>query len=141
MVFGFDLFWSVIVIATLGGAAIFTEALQSTSICKEVLPLCFTFVTKVFIVFYLHNWVYSVKKTHVGGVAIITKLHVTKLTKCHIILLASKRTVYQKYCCVSFLCLIFYSYFVFIHRLILLFIYFLIHFVLIYSIYLLKLTY
>ena len=119
MVLGFDLFWSVIVIATLGGAAIFTEALQSISICKEVLPLCFTFVTKVFIIFfYLHNLVYSVKKMPVGSAAIITKL-----TKCHVILLASKRTIYQKYCCVGFLCLIFYSYFVFIHRLILLFSY------------------
>ena len=118
MVFSFYLFWSVIVIVTVGGAAIFTEALQRISICKEVLPLCFIFVTKVFIVFYLHNWVYSVKKMPVGGAAIITKL-----TICHIILLASKRTIYQKYCCLSFLCLIFYSYFVFIHRLILLFSY------------------
>ena len=40
----FDLFWSVIVIVTLRGAAIFTAALQIISICKEVLPLCFTFV-------------------------------------------------------------------------------------------------
>ena len=39
------LFWRVIVIVTLGGAAIFTAALQIISICKEVLPLCFTFVT------------------------------------------------------------------------------------------------
>ena len=135
MVFCFNLFWSVIVIATLGDAAIFTEALQSISICKEVLPLCFTFVTKVFVVFYHHDWVYSVKKTPVGAAAIIKKQ-----TKCHIILLASKRIIFQKYCCVSFFCLIFYSYFVFIHRLILLFFYFLICFVLIYSIYLLKLT-
>ena len=112
MVFGFDLFRSVIVTATLGGAAIFTEALQSISIGKEVLPLCFTFVTKVFIVFYHHDWVYSVKKMPVGGAAIITKL-----TVCHVILLASKRTIFQKCCCVSFFCLIFNSYFVFIHRL------------------------
>ena len=83
----------MIVIATPGGAAIFTEALQSISICKEVLPLCFTFVTKVFIVFYLHNWVYSVKKTPVGGAAIIAKL-----TKCHVILLASKRTILFLFC-------------------------------------------
>ena len=86
MVFGFDLFWSVIVIATLGGATIFIEALQSISICK-VLPLCFTFVAKVFIVFYLHDQVYSVKKTPVEGAATITKL-----TVYHVILLASKRT-------------------------------------------------
>ena len=82
MVFGFNLFWSVIVIATLEGAAIFTEALQSISICKEVLPLCFTFVTKVFIVFYLHDWVYSVKKTPVGGGAIITKLTMSHYFTC-----------------------------------------------------------
>ena len=128
MVFGFDLFWSVIVIATLGGAAILTEALQSVR-------RCCLFVSLLFIVFFLHNWVYSVKKMPVGGAAIITKL-----TICHVILLASKRTIYQKYYCVSFLYLIFYSYFVFIHRLFLLFFYFLICFVLIYSIYLLKLT-
>ena len=133
MVFGFNLFWSVIVIATLGGSAIFTEALQSISICKEVLLLCFTFVTKVFIILYLHDRVYSAKKTPLGGAAIITKL-----TICHIILLPSKRAIYQKYCCVSFFCLIFYSYFVLIHRLILLYSY--LFFVLIYSIYLLKLT-
>ena len=45
-VFGSDLFLCVIVIATLGGAAIFTEALKSISLCNEVLPLCFTLVTK-----------------------------------------------------------------------------------------------
>ena len=38
----------------------------------------------------------------VGGAAIITKL-----TICHIILLPSKSTIYQKNCCVSFFCLIF----------------------------------
>ena len=57
-----NLLWSATVIFSLGGAAIFTEALQSISICKEVLLLCLTIVTRVFIVFCHHDWVYSVKK-------------------------------------------------------------------------------
>ena len=97
----FDLFWSVIVIVTLGGAAIFIAVLQIISICKEVLPLFH----------FCYDQVYSAKKTPVGGAAIITKL-----TICHIILLPSKSTIYQKYCCVSFFCLVFCSIFVyFIH--------------------------
>ena len=57
-----QLLWSATVIVSLGGAAFFTEVLQSISICKEVLPLCLTFVTRLFIVFCHHDWVYSVKK-------------------------------------------------------------------------------
>ena len=60
--FSFNLLWCVTVIVSLGGAAIFTEALQSISICKEALPLCLTFVTRVFIVFCHHDWVYSGQK-------------------------------------------------------------------------------
>ena len=71
-------------------------SLQSILICKEVLPLCLNFVTGVFIVFFHHDWVYSVKKMSVGGAAIITKL-----TICHIIFLASKSTIFQKFGCVS----------------------------------------
>ena len=60
--FSLNLLWSATVIVSLGCAVIFTEVLQSISICKEVLPLCLTFDTRLFIVFCHHNWVYSVKK-------------------------------------------------------------------------------
>ena len=89
--FSFDLLWSATVMVSLGGAAIFTEMLQSISICKQVLPLCLTFVATGFIVFCHHNWVYSVKKMSVGGAVIIIKLKI-----CHIILLASKSTIFFK---------------------------------------------
>ena len=68
-------FLCVIVIATLGGAAIFTEALKRIflfvmSCCLFVLLL----LLKVFIVLFHHDWVNSARQTPVGGAA-ITTLH------------------------------------------------------------------
>ena len=71
MVFGSNLFLCVIVIATLGGAAIFTEALKNISLCNEMLPLLLLLL-KVFIVLYHHDRVYSARKMPVGGAAITT---------------------------------------------------------------------
>ena len=45
------LLWSVIIIVTLGGAAIFTAALHIIYISKEVLPLYLTFVMILFRMF------------------------------------------------------------------------------------------
>ena len=71
-VFSSDLFLCVLVIATLGGAAIFTEVLKNISLCNEVLPLCFTLVTMN--VYCLLFCFYSARKMPVGDAA-ITTLH------------------------------------------------------------------
>ena len=85
MVLGFGLLW----IATVKCLSR-REVLHSISIGKQVLPLCLTFVTRVSIVFFHDDLVYSVKKLSVGGAAIITKQ-----TVCHIILLASKTQLFK----------------------------------------------
>ena len=69
--FSSDLFLCVIVTATLGGAAIFTEVLKNISLCNEVLPLCLLLLLRVLS---HHNRVYSARKMPVGGAA-ITTLH------------------------------------------------------------------
>ena len=96
IVIGFRLLWIATVNVSLGGAAIIIEALHSISIGKQVLPLCLAFVTRVSIVFFHDDWVYSVKKMSVGDAAIITKW-----TICYVILLASKNTIFQRFGCVS----------------------------------------
>ena len=74
-VFGANLFLCVIVIAALGGAAIFTEVAKNISLCNEVLPLfVLLLVLRLFIVLYDHDWVYSARKMPVAGAA-ITTLH------------------------------------------------------------------
>ena len=101
--FSSDLFLCVIVIATLGGAAIFTEVLKNISLCNKVLPLCLLLLLRVLS---HHNWVYSARKTPVGGAA-ITALHYKCDKMPHYITCLSAE-FFKKYCCVGFFCLIFF---------------------------------